>query len=255
MATYRSYDELFNGILTSYSNAAKVETINVGDDLYIRATGLAVAIWGLYKEALWVENQIFEDSASKANIARHAASYSLFLRDAESYDSLLTRLQARKRRPPAGGNKYDFQTWALAVSLNGERVDRAVCVPNGKGIGTILVLVYNSDSSQPSDALIVAIRTALMDQAPVSPREFYVERPTELLVDVSIKMTNGDVSTARTNIISYGESFSPGQTLKTSFLSVFCIQAGADDVEILSPSANVVPGAYDKITINSVVFS
>ena len=254
MATYRSYDALFNEILTSYRNASGVESTTVGDELYIRASGLASAIWGLHKEVQWVENQIFEDSASQANIEHHAATYSLYLLPGESYEELLARLKARKRQPAAGGNRYDFVRWTLECSSNSERVDRAVCVPNGYGIGTCLMFVYNSDGSKPSDALLAYIYNVLMDKAPVAPREIYVQRPIDKPVDISIRMTGGNKTDSAAQIRSYIDSLTPAKTLVLSFLAVFCIQSGADDVEILTPTANVVPGPFEKITIGSLEF-
>ena len=254
MATYRSYDELFNSILTSYRNASDVEATTVGDELYIRASGLASAVWGLYKEILWVENQIFEDTASQANIERHAASYGLYLLAGETYESLLARLQSRKRKPAAGGNKYDYERWVLEHSYNGERVDRVVCKPNGYGLGTVLMLVWNANGTKPSDAFLASCYTMLMDKGPVAPREIYVERPSDLAVDIELRMTGGTIADATANIRAYIDSLSPGVMLKTAFLQVFCIQAGAEDVAVLSPAANVVPGPREKVTIRTLRF-
>lgn len=251
--TYKSYDELFNAILVAYQNAG-APTVAIGSDAYIRAAGLASCIWGLYKELAWTGDQIFEASAADENVLRHAASYGILQKTGESVESLLARLQARKRRPPAGGNKYDYQNWATEVVYNGERAGKALCIPNGRGLGTSLVLVWNSDNSMISTKLVAKIYESLMEMAPVAPREIYCVSTQDMDVDLKIRMDGGSTSLAEQYIRAHVDSLAPGQILKLAFISVFCIQAGALDVYVEQPISSVDPGQYARVRISSVVW-
>jgi uncharacterized phage protein gp47/JayE len=55
--------------------------------------------------------------------------------DVESDDAFRTRMLQRYANPPQGGAVQDYVGWALAVP----GVTRAWCLPNGKGIGTVIV--------------------------------------------------------------------------------------------------------------------
>ncbi|HEX4715267.1 MAG TPA: baseplate J/gp47 family protein, partial [Ktedonobacteraceae bacterium] len=55
--------------------------------------------------------------------------------DPETTDELRARVLQRIREPPMGGDQQDYVKWALAVP----GVTRAWCIPNGLGIGTIII--------------------------------------------------------------------------------------------------------------------
>jgi len=61
--------------------------------------------------------------------------------DLESDDSLRSRMLAAFQTPPQGGDRSDYEDWALAVP----GVTRAWCSPNGFGVGTV-VLYFMMDA-------------------------------------------------------------------------------------------------------------
>lgn len=249
--TYKTYDELFNAILTAFAGAGS-SPVTPGSDKYVRAAGLASAVWGLYREAAFVEDQIFEDTAADQNLIRHASSYAIIKAESESFDNLLRRLQERKKHPPSGGNRYDFRRWALETNYQGEVVDEAVCEPNGRGIGTSVVACWNSDNSAPSDQLLSAIYTHIMDVCSVAPREVYVIPTTDLVTNVSITMVGGSVTLAEQYMRAYVDDLAPGDPLALGFIWAFCIQAGAKSVTVHTPIADVVPSKYARVRLGTV---
>ncbi|WP_230478800.1 baseplate J/gp47 family protein [Kingella kingae] len=61
--------------------------------------------------------------------------------DAESDASLLARLLERLRRPPAGGNQYDYKNWALSV----DGVSSAYVYPLRRGLGTVDIAITSGN--------------------------------------------------------------------------------------------------------------
>ena len=60
--------------------------------------------------------------------------------EAESDAELLARLLELIRRPPAGGNRYDYRRWALEVP----GVSAAYVYPLRRGLGTVDVVVTSA---------------------------------------------------------------------------------------------------------------
>ncbi|WP_337050269.1 baseplate J/gp47 family protein, partial [Serratia fonticola] len=71
--------------------------------------------------------------------------------DDESDKSLLARLLELIRRPPAGGNKYDYHRWAMDVP----GVTAAYVYPLRRGLGTVDVVI-TSGNDLPSPATVAA---------------------------------------------------------------------------------------------------
>lgn len=61
----------------------------------------------------------------------------------ETIDSLRSRLLFRVQYPPAGGNKFDYERWALEVP----GVTRAWCLPRYRGHGTVGVMFVMDEES------------------------------------------------------------------------------------------------------------
>ncbi|WP_437612006.1 baseplate J/gp47 family protein [Erwinia sp. V71] len=99
--------------------------------------------------------------------------------DEETDASLLERLLDVIRRPPAGGNKYDYRRWALAV----DGVTAAYVYPLRRGLGTVDVVI-TSAGGMPSDEIIAACQSYIDDQRPVTAKDTMVLAPTFLYVDI-----------------------------------------------------------------------
>uniref|UniRef100_UPI0032B60DD4 baseplate J/gp47 family protein n=1 Tax=Escherichia coli TaxID=562 RepID=UPI0032B60DD4 len=69
------------------------------------------------------------------------------------------------RRPPAGGNKYDYKRWALEV----DGVTSAYVEPLRRGLGTVDVAI-TSANDLPSQELINAVLAHIEEVRPVTAR-------------------------------------------------------------------------------------
>jgi len=160
MPYLKDFDTLFNAILTDYRNQFPEADLSKGSLIFIKSACLASALWGLYKYQDWIAAQIFPDTADVDNMEHHAWVRGLSRRSGETDEELLARLLEYIRRPPAGGNKYDYIKWALTI----DNVAAAYCFPLGQGLGTVdVVIVADADatgSEVPSSHALTGTSTA-----------------------------------------------------------------------------------------------
>ena len=133
----KDFDELLDEILTDYRNQFPEADTSQGSLIFIRSACLASAVWGLYHYQEWISKQIFPDSADTEALEHHVWVRGLSRTYKETDSSLLARLLEYIRRPPAGGNKYDYVKWAKAI----DNVAAAYCYPLAQGLGTVDVVV------------------------------------------------------------------------------------------------------------------
>lgn len=109
--------------------------------------------------------------------------------DIEDLEVFRERVLTRKRRPPAGGNKYDYVAWAKEI--NG--VADAWTVPNGQGPGTVdLVLLADVEltgSVVPSAELCAEVRAAIVEICPDNVKFLRVLPPELKALDVTLGVT------------------------------------------------------------------
>lgn len=103
--------------------------------------------------------------------------------DAESDASLLARLLEHIRRPPAGGNKYDYKNWALSV----DGVDAAHVYPLRRGLGTVDIAI-TSNNDIPSDETIRRCQAFIDEVRPVTAKEALVVKPNVTHIDFNIEV-------------------------------------------------------------------
>lgn len=163
--------------------------------------------------------------------------------EAETDAELLARLLDLIRRPPAGGNKYDYRRWALEV--NG--VSAAYVYPLRRGLGTVDVVI-TSAGALPAAATITATQNYIDDQRPVTAKNCLVLSPTLRTVDVHIAVSlSGTTLAAVTALIAaavaeYFDQLAPGETAYKSRIEA--LVSGIDGVvdrAVSAPGANVVP--------------
>lgn len=142
MSFKKDFDELFLAILTDWRNQFPEADLSQGSLIYIKSACLASALWGLYKYQDWISKQIFPDTADTSNLEHHAWVRGLTRTSGETDAELRTRLLEYIRRPPAGGNQYDYQKWALSI----DNVERAWCIPLAQGLGTADVIITADES-------------------------------------------------------------------------------------------------------------
>ncbi|MGX2968811.1 baseplate J/gp47 family protein [Ursidibacter arcticus] len=109
--------------------------------------------------------------------------------DAESDVSLLARLLEHIRRPPAGGNKYDYKNWALSV----DGVDAAFVYPLRRGLGTVDIAI-TSNNNVPSDEIVRHCQAFIDDVRPVTAKEALVVKPNVTRIDFNIQVKLSGVS-------------------------------------------------------------
>jgi len=247
----KDFDNLFNNILTDFQNQFPAADVSQGSLIYIKSACLASALWGLYKYQDYIADQIFPDSSDTANLEHHVWVRGLTRNINETDADLLARLLEYIRRPPAGGNKYDYVKWALEV--NG--VGAAYCIPLAQGLGTVDVIILASgDEEIPTQTLLDAVYDYINDVRPVTASTMRVLAPVVIEQAVTMIVTGEDLSllTIQADIEAYMAALIPGEDLAVTQLSSIAINNGAADVSITVPAANVVADV-DEIIRSGVV--
>jgi len=162
--------------------------------------------------------------------------------DRESMPSLLARLLARLRQPPAGGNKYDYVRWALEVP----GVTQAFCYPLRRGAKTVDVAIL-SNGAPPSSALLAEVQAHIDNTRPIGgdflalgPQQIFTNISATLVLRSGIMLAN---VAAQAQVIeaAYFSTFAPGDTAyKSRMFSLLSDIDGVIDVTPITPAANVV---------------
>lgn len=156
----QDFDTLLAAILTDWRNQYPDADLSQGSLIYMRSACLASALWGLYKYQDWIARQIFPDTADTAALEHHAWVRGLSKTSGETDAELLTRLLEYIRRPPAGGNQYDYEKWSLEI----DNVAAAYVIPLGQGLGTVDVIILAdegvTESEVPSSHAMTGITTS-----------------------------------------------------------------------------------------------
>lgn len=161
--------------------------------------------------------------------------------DTESDASLLARYLDILRRPPAGGNKYDYKRWALEV----DGVTSAYVEPLRRGAGTVDVAI-TSQNDLPSQELINRVWAHIEELRPVTAKDTMVLAPAKKSVDFVVRMrTQGltieQIKPLVTEVINdFMNRLEPGQELIISQLETqISLISGVTDREIVTPAQNV----------------
>lgn len=163
--------------------------------------------------------------------------------DDETPADLLARLLFEIRRPPAGGNKYDFQRWAMEV----DGVSQAYVYPKRRGIGTVDVVI-TSAGTLPSQAILDAVQAHVDDKRNATGKDFLALAPTLLSYDVTVQVklagiTLSDATAQIQQALSdYDAGVAPGDAVyKSRVEAIISDIQGVTDRAVSIPSANVVP--------------
>lgn len=168
--------------------------------------------------------------------------------DIETDASLLARLLDIIRRPPAGGNKYDYRRWALEVP----GVTNAFVYPLRRGLGTVDVAITSADGL-PSRDIIEAVQAHIDDVRPVTAKHSYVLAPTERRVDFEVEVTLQGISLGvaksqiETEIQAVMGRIAPGQRLiRSEIETAISLIPGIIDRRVIMPESNVIALVNDK---------
>jgi hypothetical protein len=143
----KSFDELLDAILTDWRNQFPAADTSQGSLIYIKSAVMASLLWGLYNYLEWISKQIFPDTADTEYLEHHAWVRGLTRTYGETDAAYLSRLLEYIRRPPAGGNRYDYIKWALSI----DNVAAAYCYPLAQGLGTVDVIVVANEATTGSE--------------------------------------------------------------------------------------------------------
>ncbi len=238
-----SFDEILAGILRDFQNIFPGVDVSQGSLAYMKAAGYASATWGLYQYQNWIARQVFPDQADTDNLEHHANIRGLVRKVGETDAALLARLLDYIRRPPAGGNKYDYVKWAKDI----QGVAAAWCIPLGQGLGTVdLIIVADAvttGSEIPAQALLDSVRAYIVDLMPTHVKTLRVSAPAILTQDVTMTVVGTAANKPQiiTEVTAYLKSLVPGQPLYLTQLASIATSNGADDSSITVPAANVLP--------------
>lgn len=160
--------------------------------------------------------------------------------DAESDDSLRTRLLARMRQPPHGGADFDYEAWALEVA----GVTRAWVYPSHMGPGTVGVtfVLDGEDDIIPDSGKVDEVEAYIDALRPVTA-ELFVFAPTPVALDMTIQLAPNTATVQAAVQAELEDMLSrdaePGASILLSRLNeAVSIADGETDHVIVTPSAN-----------------
>ncbi|HDR1020941.1 TPA: baseplate J/gp47 family protein [Pasteurella multocida] len=169
--------------------------------------------------------------------------------DAESDTSLLERLLELIRRPPAGGNRYDYRNWALNV----DGVEAAYVYPLRRGLGTVDIAI-TSNNDLPSSETIERCQAFIDDERPVTAKESKVVKPdvTRVSFDIQVKIsgiTLAEIKVAiQKSLADYFNTLIPGDELIVSQCEAIVNNLiGVVDRRFTTPTANKKADVVSKI--------
>lgn len=167
----------------------------------------------------------------------------------ETDGALLARLLERLRRPPAGGNQYDYKAWALSV----DGVTSAYVYPLRRGLGTVDVAI-TSGNDVPSDEIIQQTQDFIDSVRPVTAKNSFVIRPdvTKVNIEVRIKIAGDTLENITKNIQSaleaHFDAIKPTDPVIISQLEAAISDVnGVFDRVLVSPAGNLIADKTKKI--------
>ncbi|HFN6480788.1 TPA: baseplate J/gp47 family protein [Citrobacter farmeri] len=163
--------------------------------------------------------------------------------DEETDAELLARLLEIIRRPPAGGNKYDYKRWALEVS----GVSAAYVYPLRRGLGTVDVVI-TSAGGLPSQDVIDRVQAHIDDVRPVTAKNTLVLMPVIRTFDVLVKVSLEGITlaTAKQEVTATLEDDDSRREPGVAFIrsqagTLISLIPGITDYDIVTPSTNIQP--------------
>lgn len=181
--------------------------------------------------------------------------------DQEEDADLLVRLLQRLQEPPKGGAEADYELWALEVA----GVTRSFALGQHFGAGTVGVTFLVDDDPAgaiPDPNKVQEVQDYIDDptRRPVTA-EVTVFAPTPLPLDPDISLTPDtqavrDAVEASIEALLRSAANTPGATLFVSHIrEAISIAEGEEDHVLNSPTADVVIGAGEIVTLGTITWS
>lgn len=244
----KDFDEILGGILTDFRNIFPTVDVSQGSLAYMKAAGYASALWGLYRYQEWISRQAFPDTADTEALEHHGWVRGVSRTADENDAAYLARLLSYIRRPPAGGNQYDYQRWAKEI----DGVAEAYVFPLAQGGESVdVVILANAvatGSEIPDQELLDAVFAYIETVRPVGARFVRVLAPTVVLQAVTLTGVGPALAVAvAADIVAYLAGFSPGKELYIPQLTAIAIANGAANPVVTLPAATVTPSAVQML--------
>lgn len=181
--------------------------------------------------------------------------------DEESVESWRQRILERWQKPPRGGSKTDYETWAKEVP----GITRAWCYPEWMGLGTVGVVVLSDNAGTgpvPDETTLERVREYLShtSRRPVTCHDIYVIAPTLKPLDLVISGLTPNAEEVRAAITAELEDLlrreaEPGGELLISHVrAAISTAAGEWDHNLISPIYNVVHRPFELAVLGNIVW-
>lgn len=176
--------------------------------------------------------------------------------DIESLEAWRARVLTRIQRPPHGGAKQDYETWALEVP----GVTRAWVFPKELGDGTVTVRFVRDDDASiiPDAAEIQAVQDYIDTVRPVTA-DLTVVAPTPVELDLTIELTP-NTTTVQAAVEAEIEDLlrreaEPGGTILISHIrEAISIAAGETDHSLVSPVADITHNTGEMAVMGTITW-
>lgn len=188
-----------------------------------------------------------------------AESGILYGTDIEGTEPFRARVLAYKRRKPAGGNKYDYVTWAQEIT----GVARGWTIPCGNGPGTVdLVIVSDpaiTGSEMPSDDLLAAVRSKIVDICPNDVKFLRVLPWVPAPLDVTVRLTP-NTAAVQTSVVAeltdltVREGENGGSIPFSHINEAVSLATGVVDQALTVPAADFTYTAYQRVVMGAMTW-
>jgi uncharacterized phage protein gp47/JayE len=181
--------------------------------------------------------------------------------DVETDDELRSRILARIRQPPMGGDASDWQQWALAVP----GVTRAWCSPLEQGMGTVTLRFMMDDLRAdnyglPTTEDVAAVQAYLDVKRPVAVKDTFVVAPIPFPLQIAINNLVVDAPSTRTSIEQQItemllERAIPGGTIYESWIDAAISNSLGEDHHELAFTTTQMPSPGHIAIVGSIIYA
>jgi uncharacterized phage protein gp47/JayE len=181
--------------------------------------------------------------------------------DTETDDELRARILRRIQQPPMGGDKTDYEAWALAVP----GVTRAWASPQEMGIGTMTIRflmddlrAYNDGWPQADD--ITTVADYIDKMRPVTVKDCYVEAPIKQFLDITISNLVPDSVETRAEIEQSVQNMlfikaAPAQTIYAAWINYAIMSApSVISFKLVSDSDVVMNSLGNMAVLDTILY-
>ena len=183
----------------------------------------------------------------------------------ESLDSLRVRLLFRVQYPPSGGNRFDYERWALECA----GVTRAWCIPRYRGYGTVGVMFVLDGEANifPTDGDLARVKdylTAHLNpitnqiEGKTTGAELIIESPKPHALNPRIRLSPNTeaVKAEVSKNLKYYLATIPrgGKVLLSEFRATISNSLGETDNTVISPTSDLYAAENELFTLGDITW-